>query len=727
MEIFTGCLVQSTFYPEGHKLPANETNPCEICFCIGGTKQCTPKKCAPTIKNCLPIIPDGQCCPSSYECSKNSSDPNIPNLNSLILEKINSGLFSDHRSNHASARQYDLYSLFFGDENKENSTTSWDYESDTEPTNVDPEVNSTSEKGFFDALRETLSQDLKKKVQNLNSTKGSNGSGAAPSNTSFSSDEDDEEEISLLDFFLNGDATPTTPKVVTFNVTGRPLANGMTNSPMQIKPVFAGSAVNESFKFAMLPASLYNMVNDDGKIIFDANKATENPITASHVPVANNMLSNPSSPINLQPKYESTTKSSPLTKIASKKPTIVATVKPMKVHEAPVTPSTKIESSNISNNQNPSSSTSRPLTTSTDYREPATVNVEQVKTTTLSSTKVTIPPSKTVVPNIQSTQKTTQKPRISSTKSSNLLSSNHKSTPKPIIRQTSTQVLTTTLKPIVRSTPVSKLSPSILESDVNYDYSEPTLPPSLPNLKIIPFLPTDAVKNSISKSSYQPNINYYQHQPDQQQYHGSYSDANSQNIGGNYSPFSSKPKPQNLFVNKADDRVDYDTYRPPPSNQDSEDYISIFSGNNKPQSIQMTVNSHLGYEPIDNKYTPPKVPSIPNKNLTVKPPLPPFEPEYEYELYNLPPNVQLNPTNNNYNQFSSSVHGVNSAFSSEHKYNVPHFVTMPPLEIKNDDHRDSVFSYNAKNNFIPPAKTEGKLRSYQTFWIIIIISNLNFY
>lgn len=68
-----GCLVDSTFYPEGHKLPKNQTNPCEICFCIGGSKRCTPKKCAPMIKNCKPIIPDGQCCPSSYDCGKIST------------------------------------------------------------------------------------------------------------------------------------------------------------------------------------------------------------------------------------------------------------------------------------------------------------------------------------------------------------------------------------------------------------------------------------------------------------------------------------------------------------------------------------------------------------------------------------------------------------------------------------------------------------------------------
>jgi hypothetical protein len=47
------------------------------------------------------------------------------------------------------------------------------------------------------------------------------------------------------------------------------------------------------------------------------------------------------------------------------------------------------------------------------------------------------------------------------------------------------------------------LNPSILDADFNYDYVEPTLPPSLPNLKIIPFLPTDAVKKNEAVAKYE--------------------------------------------------------------------------------------------------------------------------------------------------------------------------------------------------------------------------------
>lgn len=60
--------------------------------------------------------------------------------------------------------------------------------------------------------------------------------------------------------------------------------------------------------------------------------------------------------------------------------------------------------------------------------------------------------------------------------------------------------------PFLSSSTVTPLvfnsNPSILESDLSYDYGEPTLPPSLPNLKIIPFLPTDAVKTNRNHLNY---------------------------------------------------------------------------------------------------------------------------------------------------------------------------------------------------------------------------------
>lgn len=63
-----GCIVNATFYAEGQRLPTNRSQPCVICFCIRGKSECVPKKCAPSIRNCRPIIPDGECYPESYDC-----------------------------------------------------------------------------------------------------------------------------------------------------------------------------------------------------------------------------------------------------------------------------------------------------------------------------------------------------------------------------------------------------------------------------------------------------------------------------------------------------------------------------------------------------------------------------------------------------------------------------------------------------------------------------------
>lgn len=65
-----------------------------------------------------------------------------------------------------------------------------------------------------------------------------------------------------------------------------------------------------------------------------------------------------------------------------------------------------------------------------------------------------------------------------------------------------TSLLETTTPLSTSAAIVINSNPSILESDLNYDYGEPTLPPSLPNLNIIPFLPTDAVKTNRNHGSF---------------------------------------------------------------------------------------------------------------------------------------------------------------------------------------------------------------------------------
>lgn len=107
----------------------------------------------------------------------------------------------------------------------------------------------------------------------------------------------------------------------------------------------------------------------------------------------------------------------------------------------------------------------------------------------------------------------------------------NRSTNSPLKRSTTTEepqlpvesrnetLLPENTMPLSTAAPiVVNSNPSILESDMNYDYGDPTLPPSLPNLNIIPFLPTDAVKTNRNHGSFgfvRTNSTPFQTLPDQ--------------------------------------------------------------------------------------------------------------------------------------------------------------------------------------------------------------------
>ncbi|XP_043273400.1 uncharacterized protein [Venturia canescens] len=44
---------------------------CDNCFCAMGGIRCVPLSCAPPLQGCTPIVREGHCCPSTYNCSGN--------------------------------------------------------------------------------------------------------------------------------------------------------------------------------------------------------------------------------------------------------------------------------------------------------------------------------------------------------------------------------------------------------------------------------------------------------------------------------------------------------------------------------------------------------------------------------------------------------------------------------------------------------------------------------
>ncbi|XP_036327863.1 mucin-5AC isoform X2 [Rhagoletis pomonella] len=130
-----GCTVDKQFYVEGQKMRSDPDKPCDICFCIRGTRRCAPKKCSTALKNCIPVVPKGQCCPSSYDCGSQRAQ---------------------------SSRQFNLFSLLFGKEDEANSTNRIpvEYPPDRHPSvtvahnqNI---LEKNDEKSILDTIREGL-------------------------------------------------------------------------------------------------------------------------------------------------------------------------------------------------------------------------------------------------------------------------------------------------------------------------------------------------------------------------------------------------------------------------------------------------------------------------------------------------------------------------------------------------------------------------------------------
>uniref|UniRef100_A0A0K8UZZ9 VWFC domain-containing protein n=1 Tax=Bactrocera latifrons TaxID=174628 RepID=A0A0K8UZZ9_BACLA len=132
-----GCTVNKQFYVEGQKMRSDPDKPCDICFCIRGTRRCAPKKCSPALKNCIPVVPKGQCCPSSYDCGSQRAQ---------------------------SSRQFNLFSLLFGKEDELNGNDTKkipaEYPPDRHPsvtvTHNQNILEKNDEKSILDTIREGL-------------------------------------------------------------------------------------------------------------------------------------------------------------------------------------------------------------------------------------------------------------------------------------------------------------------------------------------------------------------------------------------------------------------------------------------------------------------------------------------------------------------------------------------------------------------------------------------
>ncbi|XP_064541814.1 mucin-5AC [Drosophila montana] len=549
-----GCTVGAQFYAEGQKMRSDADRPCDICFCIRGTRRCAPKKCAPALKNCIPVVPKGQCCPSSYDC----------------------GSQRDYRRSQSS-RQFNLYNLLFGKEEQEaeaaaasvlmpQNTMAEHYPLDRHPTEppVGDALQASSEKSILDTLREGLefidgnnNQMLANNMDlaGLPSTATPQPL-ASPPATEVSSTT----ELSFLDLLLGpstereanpmpesttakkplswvdlllgpdeedlaqADATVTEAFVET--TTGltqpveAPLASTTMRSIERIADDFddhladgeiaVGELPAEAQQIAIAnaanwprpkdplasttahPADLFNVLLDGLSVMLDGNisststttttTTTRQPIVTHAPPMFRPLPSNKPQHTRINSKLANLTVSPPMVVVTSKygQPVTYRTMPGRSTTSSTTTTTTTTAKPTTTSKVG--STTTRPTTTTT--RRPTTTTTKSKPKTTRRTTTTTSQPTTTT--SSTTTTTTTPKPKTAALKTTFRPPIKHKQPPYIITSTTTTVPL------------IIKTNPSILEAEPldDGDSTAPTLPPSLPNLKIIPFLPTDAVDSA---------------------------------------------------------------------------------------------------------------------------------------------------------------------------------------------------------------------------------------
>lgn len=614
----------------------------------------------------------------------------------------------------------------------------WDDDTETEPN--DGKYEATSEKSFLDAIRDGLNLI---ETQNNHSTAPTLPL-ANPATTATAlgdeSEEDDEEEISILDFLLNGEKIFSSTTANPLNTVTLPSnqAAGVpfTNSPMHIQPILPDEVKNGSMKFAMLPMSLYNMVKEDGTIVFDGNNGTQ---IVARTPIR-----------TINAEGSETTTDATTEEIST-------TFVPIEAEENKTT-SSSVGTTNLvtesSTGRSEADWTSTFETTSADSTTIASIETKDELDINQTASRIHPKPPSTTILNGKEGE------NVVSTSMTPVPNVTERTTTAVIANETSSRFATTTIEleasasTLIASTEstnhlttmrppvIIDSNPSILESDLNYDYSEPTLPPSLPNLKIIPFLPTDAVKPSEpfsrQKGNYvtnnnQNNINNNYYASHLNPYSGGVPSSLQSNP--NYSPFSGKPPTDKypVYNNQAQlagDRLDYDGYnKPGEDNLPNIDYGNVYSisgiGSGSVNNVVSGgvpfvhggVDSKLEFDTFNQKVhakPPPKntIATTTVKNLLN---INRFETPYN-DLFQVarprptnivrPPNdfIYNNPIPNKYaDDTYLAQYQRQPDFDDDYALPNEHAAAdggvAPPKPL---------FNYAGKNNFIPPLQTEGK-------------------
>jgi hypothetical protein len=734
--MIAGCFVDSFYYEEGQKLPYDSKRPCDVCFCIRGKRECTPKQCAPAIRGCMPKIPRGECCAIGYDCRKNFAYyPGILSIISIAffleysLDKVISReLPMEHREEPSSG--FDFLDLFFGPDNEaddplEDSSSEFS-EIISSTISTPTEGSSTTEKSFLDILRASL------ELIDANSDKI--GAAIAVKNNSKTSEKlaMNKSEVTLKPEQSNVLTTTNLPAI-------QPV---ITQSPIKI--------INSVTAKIEIPASLENITKSTSTTSKPTNKKklTDSPIKYVYLTTRSPQISKNSTtkyvPSNLiRTTNQTSTKFVEISTTQKPNTTTIDQTLTEKVTPSVITE--KVTSTTVSTKTTRKITTQKPVIKPSRINDKVLDNIDDVEIKTESSTR----PSTTISPNTTTslpkfTAIITSTPNVfkniddikNVTKNFTKISSNRptattesiltaffsglssifenpdilKRKPVPITAtKENIQLPQTVESPFTPKPPVPKLpiignplptvNPTVNKpmpipvDDYSYDYSDATLPSSQPNLKIIPFLPTDALDK----------VNYYKPNPI----------PLSENLDIYGSPGSTKDSEGHLG---SDYGANYNPY--------DKDHYLVYStiqdsAKDKTEISKLSITEN--YEAEVNPTTFPKfdksklnIPNhVRNNNKFI-------QDKYETLDYDFNPHEKIDTYDGDIKYVPSKYE---SAIISDYNKYGSTDITQSEKYYYGDGY-ESIYSDNSGGQFSPPSKTEGL--NIMTVFSYRILINFNY-
>lgn len=560
-----GCIIGAHFFSEGLKLPHDPQHPCNICFCIRGTAKCTPKKCAPSIANCTAIIPPGQCCPASYECDH--SGDKVPNKSRQF--DFFSMFFSDEIENGTASQNESIVAAEGTRPTAITARPSSPSAAQVNSSSASDSIFAAIEAGlkYIESNDQKVGTLLDGAAKNNVTAVRNSTVRPRPSGQPHLVASTTEKELSFLDMLLGEDeedeipvsdlrkpqTKPSTERIVssTEKMQDR-ISTGDYDETTVIITRYASeqpstSRTNEDSSTTEendLLSTTYHYTDSTGVIstitdgsLLDSTSTqttdTEYSTTddVENVSEIGTSTTNDITTNSIASKHDSTDSSTVPVTDSINESTLRENVVPTNAgSEIAVTSSAAIRSTteriaDLKQNSPPpnrvSNKTSTSVTSSISVK-PSVQNVTALKTTTENIFSALFDGISSMFNEHNGTAtglNKLYKIRVNTDRNATHRTP-QKGTPRPaathrVRNATATTPVTHSTKshptpiPLTHSSTQAQLvfnsNPSILESDLSYDYGEPTLPPSLPNLKIIPFLPTDAVKTNRNH----PNYGYY--------------------------------------------------------------------------------------------------------------------------------------------------------------------------------------------------------------------------